>query len=67
MTLDSALIVRRAYKIAEDMDMAAWVAAFTEDRGAGIGQIKRFGCYPEGSVILTQLGVIGNLGAVLEY
>jgi hypothetical protein len=31
------------------------------------GQIKRFDCYPEGSVILTQLGVIGNLGAVLEH
>ena len=31
MTLDNALIVRQAYKIAEDMDMAAWVAAFTED------------------------------------
>jgi hypothetical protein len=32
VTLDNALIVRQAYKIAEDMDMAAWVAAFTEDR-----------------------------------
>jgi ketosteroid isomerase-like protein len=30
------------------------------------GRIKRFDCYPEGSVILTQLGVIGNLGAALE-
>ncbi len=30
------------------------------------GKIKRFDCYPEGSVILTQLGVIGNLGAALE-
>jgi hypothetical protein len=29
------------------------------------GKIKRFDCYPEGSVILTQLGVIGNLGAAL--
>jgi ketosteroid isomerase-like protein len=30
------------------------------------GQIKRFDCYPEASIILTQLGVIGNLGAALE-
>jgi ketosteroid isomerase-like protein len=29
-------------------------------------KIKRFDCYPEGSVILTQLGVIGNLEAALE-
>jgi ketosteroid isomerase-like protein len=31
------------------------------------GKIMRFDCYPEGSVILTQLGVIGNLSAALEY
>jgi FdhD protein len=30
------------------------------------GKIKRFDCYPEGSIILTQLGVIGNLSAALE-
>jgi len=30
------------------------------------GKIKRFDCYPQGSVILTQLGVIGNLSSVLE-
>lgn len=30
------------------------------------GRIKRFDCYPEGSVILTQLGVIRNLDAALE-
>ena len=29
-------------------------------------KIKRFDCYPEGSIILTQLGVIANLGAALE-
>jgi hypothetical protein len=29
------------------------------------GKIKKFDCYPEGSVILTQLGVIENLGAAL--
>ena len=31
------------------------------------GKIKRFDCYPEGSVVLTQLGVIGNLSAALEH
>jgi predicted ester cyclase len=30
------------------------------------GKIKRFDCYPEGSIILTQLGVIQNLKAALE-
>jgi hypothetical protein len=30
------------------------------------GKIRRFDCYPEGSVILTQLGVIGNLDAAFE-
>jgi ketosteroid isomerase-like protein len=140
-------IVRQAYKIAEDMDMAAWVAAFTEDgtftdESIGVtwkgpaelpvqvenyhrafpdmhrelyqvyvsgnivvvqlalqgthrgplnmpggtlqptgnrmdapccdvfelvdGKIKRFDCYPSGTVILTQLGLIGNLGAALQ-
>ena len=28
---------------------------------------KRFDCYPEGSIILTQLGAIGNLGAALKH
>ena len=27
------------------------------------GEIKRFDCYPSGMVILTQLGMIGNLSA----
>jgi predicted ester cyclase len=30
-------------------------------------KIKRFDCYNEGSVILTQLGVIENLGAALQH
>jgi hypothetical protein len=30
------------------------------------GKIKRFDCYPEGSIILTQLCVIGNLSSALE-
>jgi ketosteroid isomerase-like protein len=30
------------------------------------GKLHRFDCYPEGSVILSQLGVLSNLGAVLE-
>jgi len=141
-------IVRQAYKIAEDMDMAGWVAAFTEDgtftdESIGVtwtgprelpeqvenyhrafpdmhrelyhfyaagnivvvqlalqgthlgplrlptgtlppsgkrmdapccdvfeltdeGKIKRFDCYPEGTIILTQLGAIGDLGAALQ-
>jgi steroid delta-isomerase-like uncharacterized protein len=148
MALDNEQIVRQAYKIAEDKDIAGWVAAFTDDgtftdesigvtwRGpdelpvqvenyarafpdmhrelyqlyvsgsivvvqlalqgthlgplslpAGTlpptgkrmdapccdvfeladGKIKRFDCYPEGSIILTQLGVIGNLSAALEH
>jgi ketosteroid isomerase-like protein len=29
------------------------------------GKIRRFDCYPSGSVVLTQLGVIDNLSAVL--
>ena len=31
------------------------------------GKIKRFDCYPEGSIILKQLGVLGNLQAVLHH
>ena len=31
------------------------------------GKIKRFDCYPEGTIILTQLGVIGNLSAALTH
>jgi ketosteroid isomerase-like protein len=30
------------------------------------GKIKRFDCFPEGSVILTQLGVISNLEAAIR-
>ena len=29
------------------------------------GRIKRFDCYPSGTVILAQLGVLGDLGAAL--
>jgi hypothetical protein len=32
-----------------------------------MGITGRFDCYPEGSVILTQLGAIGNLSAALEH
>jgi ketosteroid isomerase-like protein len=144
--MDNEQIVRKAYQIAEDMDLAAWSAAFTPDgtftdESIGVtwkgpdelpvqvenyhqafpdmhrelyhvysagnivvvqlalqgthrgplnipggtiqptgkrmdapccdvfeladGKIKRFDCYPAGTVILTQLGVIGNLGAAL--
>jgi steroid delta-isomerase-like uncharacterized protein len=31
------------------------------------GKIKKFDCFPEGSVILTQLGVISNLESVLTH
>ena len=31
------------------------------------GKIKRFDCYPSGSIILTQLGVIGDLDAILVH
>ena len=146
---DNLAIIRRAYKIAEDRDVPAWIAAFTDDgifadqsieveyrgpnelgktienyatafpdmhrevfrmypsgdkivvvqlalQGTHLGplklprgiipptgkrmnapccdvfelsgeKIKRFDCYPEGSVVLTQLGVIGNLDAVLKH
>jgi ketosteroid isomerase-like protein len=30
-------------------------------------KVKRFDCYPSGSVVLTQLGVIRNLDAVLQH
>lgn len=30
------------------------------------GKIKRFDCYPEGSVIFAQLGVLTDLGAALK-
>ena len=148
MAWDNEQIVRQAYKVAEEMDMAGWVAAFTEDgtftdqtigvtyrgpvelpqtvevyarafpdmhrellrfyasgnivvvqlalQGTHLGplhlptgtlpptgkrmdapccdvfelvdgKIKRFDCYPEATIILTQLGVLGNLGAALEH
>ena len=147
MAFDNEQLVRKAYQIAEDKDMAGWSAAFTVDgtftdmsinvtwtgpdelpeqvvnyaqafpdmhrelykfyvSGAIVvvqlalqgthlgplhlpagtlpatgkrmdapccdvfelvdGKIKRFDCYPEASVILTQLGVIGSLGAALQ-
>lgn len=31
------------------------------------GKIKRFDCYPEGSIILAQLGVLNNLDAALSH
>jgi ketosteroid isomerase-like protein len=148
MTLDNEQLVRKAYQIAEDKDMAGWSAAFTidgtfTDESIGVtwtgpdelpeqvenyarafpdmhrelyqvyvsgnivvvqlalqgthlgplhlpagtlpptgkrmdapccdvfelidGKIKRFDCYPEGTIILTQLGVIDNLGAALTH
>jgi ketosteroid isomerase-like protein len=31
------------------------------------GKIKRFDCYPEGSIILAQLGVLNDLDAALRH
>jgi ketosteroid isomerase-like protein len=31
------------------------------------GKIKKFDCYPEGTIILTQLGISQNLAAALEH
>jgi hypothetical protein len=31
------------------------------------GKIQRFDCYPSGTVILSQLGVLANLQAVLTH
>ena len=148
MALDNEQLVRKAYQIAEDKDMAGWSAAFTvdgtfTDMSIGVtwtgpdelpeqvenyarafpdmhrelyqvyvsgnivvvqlalqgthlgplhlpagtlpptgkrmdapccdvfelidGKIKRFDCYPEGTIILTQLGVIDNLGAAFTH
>jgi len=148
MELDNEQVVRRAYQLAEDKDMAGWSAAFTVDgtftdmsinvtwtgpdelpeqvenyarafpdmhrelyqvyvsgnivvvqlalQGTHLGplhlpagtlpptgkrmdapccdvfelidgKIKRFDCYPEGTIILTQLGVFDNLGAALTH
>jgi ketosteroid isomerase-like protein len=146
MGTDNEQIVRKAYQIAEDYDLAGWVAGFTDDgtftdESVGVtyrgpdelgfpvenykaafpdmhrelyniyvngdivvvqlalqgthrgplklpqgtipptgkrmdapccdvfelsdGKIKRFDCYPSGTVILGQLGVLGDLEAVL--
>ena len=147
MALDNEHLVRRAYQIAEDKDMAGWSAAFTvdgtfTDESIGVtwtgpdelpeqvenyarafpdmhrelyqvyasgnivvvqlalqgthlgplhlpagtlpptgkrmdapccdvfelvdGKIKRFDCYPSGTVVLAQLGVLENLSAAFE-
>jgi steroid delta-isomerase-like uncharacterized protein len=31
------------------------------------GKIKRFDCYPSGTVVLSQLGVFGNLDAAFQH
>jgi ketosteroid isomerase-like protein len=148
MALDNEQLVRKAYQIAEDKDVAGWSAAFTVDgtftdmsinvtwtgpdelpeqvenyarafpdmhrelyqvyasgnivvvqlalQGTQLGplhlpagtlpptgkrmdapccdvfelidgKIKRFDCYPEGTIILTQLGVIDHLSAALTH
>jgi hypothetical protein len=60
--------VRQAYALAEVKDIAGWVACFNPDGVFKLenGRIQVFDCYPSGTVILGQLGVLGNLDAVLE-
>jgi hypothetical protein len=53
--MDNEKFVRSVYQIAEDTDIPGFIALFTD-----------FDCYPSGSVILTQLGVLGHLDAALE-
>jgi hypothetical protein len=31
------------------------------------GKVKRFDCYPSGTIIMSQLGVLTNLEAVLTH
>ena len=45
---------------------SAWTRPAAMCSGSPNGKLQRFDCYPEGSVILSQLGVLGNLGAVVQ-
>jgi hypothetical protein len=64
-------LVRRAYDIAEAMDIQGWIDCFTPD-GVFVDnsvQVTYRGPTEVAkpvSVILSQLGVLPNLGAVLE-
>ena len=73
--------VRRAYDIAEVKDIPGWIACFNPDGRftdnsmdapccdvfkLKDGRLQVFDCYPSGTVILSQLGVLGNLESVLE-
>ena len=73
MTANEAAI-RKAYQVAEDKDLSGWVNCFTEDgtftdESIGVTYrvklIKSFNCYPYGTVVLTQLGVLQQLEPVL--
>ena len=48
--------------VSGDIWWSSWLSRELVD-----GKIKRFDCYPEGSIVLTQLGVIGNLNAALQH
>ncbi|GAA0346342.1 nuclear transport factor 2 family protein [Streptomyces blastmyceticus] len=54
MSLDNEKIIRNAYQVAEDQDVAGWVAAFTED-----------GAFTDMSVPLTYRGP-EELGKTVE-
>ena len=70
MTANEAAI-RKAYRAAEDQDVAGWVNCFTEDGTSTDesinvtgdvfplrnGKIQSFNCYPSGTVIQKQLGL----------
>jgi hypothetical protein len=75
MTANDAAI-RKAYQVAEDKDVVGWVNCFTKDRtftDQSIGVTYRspnelgrpVNCYPSGTVILAQLGVLPNLEAAV--
>jgi ketosteroid isomerase-like protein len=61
--------VRRAYEIAEVKDIPGWIACFHPDGvfvDESVGVTYRGPDEVAKPVILGQLGVLGNLGAVLE-
>jgi hypothetical protein len=78
MSSENKEIVRQTYQHAEDKGIEAFVGGMLKPTGKRIGapcadvfklvdgKIKRFDCYPSGTVVLTQLGVLENLSAAFE-
>jgi hypothetical protein len=80
--MDNEQIVRKAYEVAEKVDIKGWVESFTADgtftdnsigvtyRGpdgpTGL-KIQSFNCYPSGTVIFAQLGVLSNIEAAVAH